>query len=996
MPEDNCKAVADGFGVPYSQSRLTRALLPHKHVFIPNVYTLEALNQISTMLGVPSANWDAVKQDIQNHHIPKRPSQSASAHAHPVINLDSDGSEGDDQGGGGHLGAAPAPGVAPGVAAVVVPGVAVPAGVADPTVAGLKRELSATKLKLRNMRFNRHYWRNTAKEAKKSLAKLQVEHDTLQRGGKRKPLSNRKAPRFFTPVGGLAMAIRCNLCHTPAACMGFVLMVDVHRDSVTKYEIVLDACLRRACAKWYERKEKELHSKGGFVIHATRSDATNARIWHRQKLHVFEGDSVYRFRGAGEDGHDVGEGGDGEQVEQVDNDESVYLGDLCVVQAGTGKACRSMLLKQTASIGMPTWQDNVKKLYVPYTGPPEAAPQTFLEELQRQRAAADPNRRSVAVHLQTTDAGTDQTGSRNMISREVAHVLFILHLTANCRNHQVHISYRGNLLFSEWCLRYLGIAFGFFSTECKVVNIWREYGKALYTVCLAMYGPEMADDFFRKCPPRCLIGRWGAEWAACRHVLAPPLGVLIAVFKAVLEKQKPSRRRPGAETELQSDDEGREEHQVRFGKWGKACLQGLQTKEWIQVMKISHRAKVPLQHLLFAIEKHSKRLIGTQALRHEQVHFIALLVWGKATEIANEFNAMTNLNCWNDVLTQAELAEPKVHNVMFVHLFHGAAEYDLRIKKPTLQWPARMLLMVKQPAGTYCEIRKTVASEVLGADVHYLEINTLKIRTIFQGELERARDTGKLDESLFQLLWWIARKWRADTQEVEGINSCLKMLIARAPNIQLALASARLAIRKALRIIGVTGSRTCKWSVLAPVVDALLKTALPYYGDTDDIFAREDRFAPMFIHPVPAPISFAGMQLEDGPTRQLDGPAFRWACKVNKRWADAHLKTGKDDRGYTLLTVVCFSMVFKAGVRCYVCCTSLRNVGMFLQCEFTSNCDIDVRRPPTFHYSVDVFQDLYPRVAATEAIPVVAATVDWKFNATFRLIDAFVYAWLLF
>ena len=124
--------------------------------------------------------------------------------------------------------------------------------------------------------------------------------------------------------------------------------------------------------------------------------------------------------------------------------------------------------------------------------------------------------------------------------------------------------------------------------------------------------------------------------------------------------------------------------------------------------------------------------------------------------IANEFNAMMNVSCW--ILSQDDLADPQVNNVMSVHLFNCAAEFDMRTKKTTQMYPEKMLLMAKAPADKVCEIRWGIADEILSYDLARLEINTLKIRLLYEAELKEAMATGKLPFDLFILIWRLTRK----------------------------------------------------------------------------------------------------------------------------------------------------------------------------------------------------------------------------------------------
>ena len=77
------------------------------------------------------------------------------------------------------------------------------------------------------------------------------------------------------------------------------------------------------------------------------------------------------------------------------------------------------------------------------------------------------------------------------------------------------------------------------------------------------------------------------------------------------------------------------------------------------------------------------------------------------------------------------------------------------------------------PHEEECLLRKKVSQEILHADPKRLEINTMKILIMYEATIKKAAEDGLLSYDLWLLLWWLARKWRADTQEVEGMNSAL-------------------------------------------------------------------------------------------------------------------------------------------------------------------------------------------------------------------------------
>ena len=124
------------------------------------------------------------------------------------------------------------------------------------------------------------------------------------------------------------MALKRNICNTPTALLGVHLQTDVHASTVARWETHLDNCLRSSSIGFYKQMEDELVERGGFVLHSVRSDATNARVWHQEKLHVVDVSSAYYPAPA-----------DKSPVSQ----ESMYLGDLVVVPDGSGVTCRGMI-----------------------------------------------------------------------------------------------------------------------------------------------------------------------------------------------------------------------------------------------------------------------------------------------------------------------------------------------------------------------------------------------------------------------------------------------------------------------------------------------------------------------------------------------------------------------------------------------------------------------------------------------------------------------------
>eukprot|EP00969_Alexandrium_andersonii_P352151 15437039-Alexandrium_andersonii.AAC.1 len=81
-----------------------------------------------------------------------------------------------------------------------------------------------------------------------------------------------------------------------------------------------------------------------------------------------------------------------------------------------------------------------------------------------------------------------------------------------------------------------------------------------------------------------------------------------------------------------------------------------------------------------------------------------------------------------------------------------------------------------------------------------------------------------------------------DTQEVEGVNSLIRIQGKRSPNISLELLSARVGMKKALGISAQTSKRSAK-AALAQAA-SLADVGVQCLEDAHTIVAREDRWAP--------------------------------------------------------------------------------------------------------------------------------------------------------
>ena len=100
----------------------------------------------------------------------------------------------------------------------------------------------------------------------------------------------------ITPMGGHLLAFRCAAANMAATNAQYMIMKDLHRTTMSKWEVRTRACLVARSKSFFLDSYTELlhhgldHQGGGwkFLINLFRIDATNANVWQRSKLSVTE------------------------------------------------------------------------------------------------------------------------------------------------------------------------------------------------------------------------------------------------------------------------------------------------------------------------------------------------------------------------------------------------------------------------------------------------------------------------------------------------------------------------------------------------------------------------------------------------------------------------------------------------------------------------------------------------------------------------------------
>lgn len=208
-----------------------------------------------------------------------------------------------------------------------------------------KKEAIITRLRLRLRQIGdsaRKQHKRVANTKTKQKHRKATEAKTAEHRGKK--------GRWYTPRGGFLLAARRCISNCAAYSVGLVIMRDLSHPTVTKWEIKFRAALVAASRMFVSHAVEDiaqhLVSKADgwkFLYNSYRSDATNANVWQRSKLHCTEISTTFTGAAVCDDSQLK------HVIEQLHS--RTVLGDIQVVKDSTGEGTFACIRKQIQSIG---------------------------------------------------------------------------------------------------------------------------------------------------------------------------------------------------------------------------------------------------------------------------------------------------------------------------------------------------------------------------------------------------------------------------------------------------------------------------------------------------------------------------------------------------------------------------------------------------------------------------------------------------------------------
>ena len=214
------------------------------------------------------------------------------------------------------------------------------------------------------------------------------------------------------------------------------------------------------------------------------------------------------------------------------------------------------------------------------------------------------------------------------------------------------------------------------------------------------------------------------------------------------------------------------------------------------------------------------------------------------------------VHCWKELCSDLGPNDSSwLMSLVGIQILHCASQFQRRVHQATVEYPFKILWLVKSVPNKQCKLRQQISTEILEAKDDQLHHVPRKMKHLYKADLLLASKTGILGFSLACALTQIKQTWKADVRECERINKQLSLTADRCPNASVELVSARAMIKHylgaAVRGRDLTEAQRKKWSTLKPVATDLLHTCVGAWDDKTEVLSNPSRWNTP--DPVPSP-----------------------------------------------------------------------------------------------------------------------------------------------
>ena len=578
-----------------------------------------------------------------------------------------------------------------------------------------------------------------------------------------------------------------------------------------------------------------------------------------------------------------------------------------------------------------------------------------------------------------TDAGSDEAMARRLrhiYSKDCLHSwLFDM----DCLCHQFHLLVCGVLRDMDWLIAEVfaesdeTMPKKFWTALATLFHVMRDLHVSLIEQWVEAGGVRARghDLFTQRVPPKPHAGRWGTVIDMIKYLTAIDTDCLRTAFDRTQQKMaakgdKKRKRDDGQQQTSTVDELGLDEtkaHVEKMGRWRQIAFNIIHSEPFFILCHAFQILVEPLGHFYNAI----RQKIGLG----EPLN-LACLVWGKAMEIRKEISDLFVHGAWPVLLGRLEEklgheTKQKFESFVFLCIHRVQSAYQRRILDRLQNPLVQSLWIGYRMPHEECLERLRYAKTVLETDDASLHVTVRKIKTVMRRELEHIVATnGCCTMVVYTAFRLLSMWWRADVQEIEGLNSIIKWILRNSPSISLALLDARVANSKSLGL----GSKDAaklrnKWSNVAPAVNALVDEAEANLGGANGASsvltqAKRWRSPQIAIAPAVDYQTTSAALLDVGSTPR---EALEWARSYSNHW----FSTAKNGHG------VLGSLLFfdDAPEEAWLCVEKFKHTGRFYKCiVHVETKSVVMQKHGESMESFVLFAQRYQRCRGTGNVPV--------------------------
>ncbi|CAK0881721.1 unnamed protein product, partial [Prorocentrum cordatum] len=209
---------------------------------------------------------------------------------------------------------------------------------------------------------------------------------------------------------------------------------------------------------------------------------------------------------------------------------------------------------------------------------------------------------------------------------------------------------------------------------------------------------------------------------------------------------------PRVDADALEEGYGAEEaHDVKLGRWMRQTLRSVSDIRFWQVLYIKSESRAPITGMHFWPQKYT-----------------------------------TDINCVLELVVRNIAAdEGNILAEVVSHVLDAAGGFQRRFVVWKDTFPRRLVLFIAARHDEDSGIRRGTAAAMLALTEEEARADDLthKFRTLFEADIQAARDNGTCSELMWGIVRGICTMRRIDTREIEGLNNTLKTIGRIAPRI---------------------------------------------------------------------------------------------------------------------------------------------------------------------------------------------------------------------